>query len=141
MSSRPAAIVSVGLAGFGRIGCPERRLQQPRDGPDESGGAVICLQPRHRLVSDVVAGAAKSCSDDANRIAGLEPAALEALGERQHVGVAECLLEFGERAEGEAEPVGDAVESGINSMKPNRRRRAASSSEMERSAVFMVPMR
>ena len=39
---------------------------------------------------------------------------LEALGERQHVGVAEGGLQLGKRAEGEAEAIGGAVEAGFD---------------------------
>ena len=67
-----------------------------------------------RLVGDVMAGAAQAGGDDAHRVAGGEAAALEALGESQHVGVAEGRLQLGECAEREAETIGSAVEAGFD---------------------------
>ena len=61
-----------------------------------------------------MAGAAQAGADDAHRIAGGEAARLETLGERQHVLVAEGGFQLGERAEGEAERDGLAVEVGLD---------------------------
>ena len=81
----------------------ERGAQQAGDDVDEAGGAAVGLHAGDRLVGDVVAGAAQAGGDDALRVAGGEAAGLEALGQRQHVVVAEGVLQLGERAEREAE--------------------------------------
>ena len=88
--------------------------EQAGDDVDEAGGAAVGLHAGDRVVGDVVAGAAQAGADDALRVAGGEAAGLEALGEREHVVVAEGVLQLGERAEREAERVGAAVEAGLD---------------------------
>ena len=61
-----------------------------------------------------MAGAAQARADDALGIAGGEAAVLEALGQRQHVVVAEGVLELGERAKREAEAERLAVEARLD---------------------------
>jgi hypothetical protein len=48
------------------------------------------------------------------RVEGGETALLEALGERQHVGAAEGVLELCERAQREAEAIGGAIEARLD---------------------------
>ena len=79
-------------------GAAEGGAEQAGDDVDEAGGAAFGLHAADRLVGDLVAGAAQAGADDALRVAGGEAARLEALGQRQHVVVAEGVLELGERA-------------------------------------------
>jgi hypothetical protein len=92
----------------------ERGAEQAGDDVDEAGGAALGLHAGNRLIGDVVAGAAQAGADDALGVAGGEAAGLEALGQRQHVAVAEGGLELGQRAEGEAEAIGRAIEAGLD---------------------------
>jgi hypothetical protein len=92
----------------------ERCRQQAGDDIDEAGGAAFGLHAGDRGVGEVVAGTAQAGADDAYRVAGGEAARLEALGERQHVLVAEGVLQLGECAEREAERVGATVEAGLD---------------------------
>ena len=90
------------------------RAQQAGDDVDEAGGAAVGLHAGDGVVGDVVAGAAQAGGDDALGVAGGETPRLEALGQRQHVVVAEGVLKLGERAKREAERVGPAVEAGLD---------------------------
>jgi hypothetical protein len=62
------------------------------------------------LVCEVVTGAAQARADDAGGVAGGEAAGLEPLSQRQHVLMAEGVLQLGQRAQRETERVWAAVE-------------------------------
>jgi len=70
----------------------EGGAEQAGDDVDEAGGAALRAHAADRLIEDLVAGAAQAGTDDALRVEGGDAPGLEALGEREHVVVAEGLL-------------------------------------------------
>ena len=66
------------------------------------------------IVGELVTSAAQASADDAHGVAGTEAATAEALGECEHVLVAEGRLELGKCAERQAEAEALAVEDGID---------------------------
>jgi hypothetical protein len=96
------------------IGSTESRGEKARYDIDEAGCTGLGAHAGNGVVGDLVAGATKTSADDAHRIARAEAAACEALGECEHVLVAEGGLELGKGAERQTEAKRLSVEDGID---------------------------
>ena len=92
----------------------ERRYEEAGDDVDEAGSAPFSAHTADGLVEDVVTGAAQAGADDALGVERREAPRLEALGEREHVLVAERLLQLSQGAESEDEDVRRTVEEGLD---------------------------
>src|SRR5690606_32756004 len=65
-------------------------------------------------VGNFCSAAPQPRANDADGVGRAEPPFLETLGEGEHVRVAQCVFEFGERTERQAKAIGLAVENGFN---------------------------
>ena len=104
------------FAGFGHGGVVGRAKgggEEARDDVDKARSTAFRAHAGDGIVGELVTSAAQASADDAHGVAGTEAATAEALGECEHVLVAEGRLELGKCAERQAEAEALAVEDGI----------------------------